>query len=269
MSAIRIIMLLLLLHGSTYAGWVITEESTDSFGNSLIQTTFIQNNLIRHETPTSVAIIDLNNKIITMIFPQHKLYWTGTTDELKVSSIEAYDLQMKKLLAGLPPYERNKLESIYLKIKQQMFDSSYSAICSKIEIKETDDKQEILGFNTIKYNVLVDSIVTESIWHTTDIQPYNDIDINSMITFMQQLNPAKEKSSVTQTDEYLHLLKSGILLKSIEFLPDSNKQEISVKNIREINIVPDFFLPPKNYRKAALSDILNYMPDNADIELNR
>lgn len=269
MRALRFLMLFLLFPGGAYAGWVITEESTDSYGNRLIQTTFIQNNLIRHETPSSIAIIDLNNKTITIIFSQYRVYWSGTTYDLKLNTIEVYDKQLEQMLVGLPDYKRKEMDSIYLRIKQQMLDSNDYAISQEIKVVETDIKQEILGYNTVKYNILVDSIIRESIWHTTDVKPYNDIDIDNMISFMRQLNQGSGQGSIAQTKEYLNLLRNGMLLKSIELLPNSNKYETVVTNIREINIAPDFFLPPKNYRKAALSDILNLMPDENEDELER
>lgn len=262
MSVLRFLIIFVLLHGVAYAGWVITEESTDSFGNRLIQTIFIQDNLIRHETPSSIAIIDLNNKTITIVFSQHRVYWSGTALDLKLSTIDVYDRQLEKMLAGLPDYKRKELDSIYFEIKQQMLDSSDYVADREITVVETDEKQEMLGYNAVKYKILVDGVVRETVWHTTGVKPYNDIDINSMMTFMRQLNQGTGR--IAQTTEYLNLLKRGMLLKSIEMLPDSNKYETTVTNIREINIVPDFFLPPKNYRKASLPDILNLMPVEID-----
>ncbi len=251
---------MLLIYGTTIAGWVITEQSTDPYGNKFIQTIFIQDNLIRYETPSSIAIIDLKNNYITIIFSQFKVFWSGTIDELKKSSLETYKQQIDEILAGLPPSERKELESLYSEIEQQMMDTTDFVLSKKFELAKTNDRQEILGYNSIKYNVIADSNVIESLWHTTEIQPYNNINIESMLSFMKHLNPASDKGILTQMDSYFNLLKSGMLLKSVEFLPDSNKYEVIVTNIRDIEILPDFFLPPKNYRKAALLDILSLMP---------
>ncbi|MAE07911.1 MAG: hypothetical protein CL661_04030 [Bacteroidetes bacterium] len=261
MNKLRFLILLLLIHGSTFAGWVINEESTDLHGNKLIQTIYIQDNLIRYETPSSIAIIDLNNNFITIVFSQYKVFWTGTIDELKASSLETYKKQKEEILAVLPPSERNELDSIYLEIEKQMLDTTNHVQSNNYELVETNDKLEILGYNTTKYNILTDSIVIESIWHTTEIQPYNDVNLHRMMVFMKQLNSTSSSGIITQIDEYFNLLKSGILLKSVEFLPDGNRYEANVTNIREVNIVSDFFLPPRNYRKTALSDILDLMPE--------
>lgn len=269
MRTILFFTLLLLFSEGVFAGWVITEESTDPFGNRLIQTTFIQNNLIRHETPTSIAIIDLDKKIVTMIFTQYRMYWSGTSYELKQSTIEIYDGQMERMLVGLSEYQRKELDSIYISLKKQMLDSNTFVANPDISVIETNVTEEMLGYKVVKYDIVKDSTVIESVWHTTEVLPYNDIDLDNMISFMKQLNQGSAQGSISQTNEYLNLLRSGMLLKSTEFLPDSAKYETVVTNIREINIALDFFLPPNNYRKAALADILNLMPVNAKDELDR
>ena len=264
MRPLLFLILFLLMQGSSVAGWLISEESTDSFGNRLVQTTFIQNNLIRYETPSSIAIVDLNNKIITMIFSQYKVYWSGTTNDLRLNTIAIFDSQLEQMLIGIPEYKRKELDSIYLEIRQQLLDSSIYITDQNIAVIETDVKQNLLGYNAVKYNIVVDSTLIESIWHTTEVKPYDDIDIGNMISFMHQLNQGTGKGNISHTKEYLELLRSGMLLKSIEFSPDSNNYQTIVTNIREVEIVPDFFLPPKNYRKAALSDILNLMPQETN-----
>jgi len=269
MRVILFLLLLALLPVGLFAGWVITEESTDPFGNRLIQTTFIQNNLIRHETPTSIAIIDLDNKIITMVFTQYRVYWSGSSDELMQNTMEIYDNQMESMIVGLPETQRKELDSIYNSIKDQMLDSTDFAANQNISVVETDLAQEILGYIAVKYNIIKDSTVIESVWHTTEVQPYNDIDIDNMISFMRQLNQGSVQGNISQTTEYLNLLRRGMLLKSVEFFPDSSKFETTVTNIREINIALDFFLPPDNYRKAELADILNLIPVDAEDESDR
>ena len=268
MSKLRFLILLLIIPSVSYAGWVITEESTDSFGNKLVQTVFIQNNLIRYETPSSIAIIDLNTNFITIVFSQYKVFWSGTIDELKVSSLETYKKQMEEIISSLPPSERVEFDSIYLEIEKQILDTSTNIPSRNFELVETNNEEEILGYKAIKYNILSDSIVIESIWHTTDVQPYNDVNIHRMLAFMNQLNSSSGKAILTQLDEYFNLVKSGMLLKSVEYLPDGRTYEAIVTNIRDVNIVADFFLPPKNYRNTTLSDILDLMPEISEYEFD-
>jgi hypothetical protein len=260
-KAIVTVILLFFLPNVTNAGWVISEVSTDQHGNKYNQTTFIQDHFIRHETPSSIAIIDLNKQIITIVFSQYRVYWSGTTYELKQNSIDAYDKQMEDMMAGLPPAARNELDSIYAQLRCKMLDTTSSIITNNnIKFIETTEVTEMLGFTSRRYDILIDDKRTESIWHTDEIKPYSGIDINNMISFMTQLVPAYGNESVSQTREYLDLLNNGLLLKSVEYLKDSNTFELNVTNVKEVNIIADFFAPPKNYRKASFSDILNLMP---------
>jgi len=245
-----------------YSGWVITEESVDGYGNRSIQTTFIQKNIIRYETPASIVIINLNSKMITIVFSQYKAYWNGTSEELTQSTISIYDMQMEKMLAGLPKHEQNELDSIYNDIRQEVLNPTNYEFLNDISINKTNDIQEVFGYDAVRYNVFIDSLLIESMWHTTEVSPYDDVDIGDMLVFMKQLDYNSGQNSITQKDEYLDLLKTGMLLKSIEYLPNSNKLETKVTNIREIDIISDFFLPPKNYREVSLIDALYLIPDN-------
>lgn len=258
--------MLLLIHGNISAGWVITEQSTDPFGNNFIQTVFIQDNLIRYETPSSIAIIDLNNNFITIVFSQYRVYWSGTIYELKTSSLESYEKQIEEIIAGLHPSEREELDSIYLMFKHQLMDTIVTQPTNNFVLVKTDDNDEILGYQAIKYNIVSDSTLVESVWYTEEIQPYNDIDIHKMNSFMQQMSPASNRSKLTQTIEYVNLLKNGMLLRSVEFSPEGDTFEVVVTNIRNISIVPEFFLPPDNYQKAELTEILNLMPEIKDYD---
>ncbi len=261
MRRVAIIALFLLSTICGRSGWVITEESKDSHGNKIIQTTFIQDNLIRHETPTSIAIVDLENKLITIVFSQYRVYWEGSAQKLKESSVLAYDKQMEEMLLGLPEDSRYELDSIYKGIREQMLDSVERVVTNdSILVKNTLEDEKLLDYNTVKYNILLDNKVVESVWHTTEIKPYSDINIENMIAFMKQLNPNSGTGNISQTDEYLEFLKSGILLKSVEYMSNGNTYEVNVTNIREVKIIADFFSPPANYHKASFSDILNLMP---------
>ena len=270
MNKLGILFFLLLIYGNISAGWVITEQSTDPFGNKSLQTVFIQDNLIRYETPSSIAIIDLNNNSITIVFSQYRVYWSGTIRDLKASSLESYERQMEGLIAGLHPKERAELDSIYHALKQQLMDTTVAQPNNRFDLVETDESYEILGYHANKYNIVADSTLVESVWYTEEIQPYNDIDMHNMNSFMQQMNPTSNRSKITQTSEYVNLLQNGMLLKSFEFSPEGDTFEVVVTDIRNITIVPDFFIPPENYKKASMSEILNLMPEAKDFdELDR
>ena len=260
LKSIFSIILLIFTSHCLLAGWVITEERTDYYGNKAVQTTFIQDNLIRHETQKSIAIIDLDKKLITIVFSQYKLYWKGTTQELKESTLDAYESQMERLRVGLNESARIEFDSIFNNLKNQLLDTTSRFPDLSVEVLQTEEEEEIMGYRCKKYNVLIDSVLTESIWHTNEIKPYNDINLKNMISFMNQLTPNSGKGSLNQTNEYLDLMKSGVMLKSIEYAGNDTAYEVKVTKLREIGIIRDFFEPPPSYRAASFTDILNLMP---------
>ena len=264
MKVILVFVFCVILYQPTKAGWVITEESSDKFGNMTIQKTFIQNNYIRYETPTTIAIVDLNIGIITIIFSQHKAYWSGTSDELLQSTLSIYDNELEKMIVRLPKNDRNELDSIYQNIRTQMLDSSNDSISEMISVKKSNDIDTVYDYGTVKYDVFFDTLLIESVWYTDDLVPFKELYLSDMIKFEHQVEQIPSKGSITQTHEYYELLKSGMILKSVIYSPDSNNLQTIVTNIRNTNIVTDFFKPPSNYIKTSLYDALYMMTDKSD-----
>ncbi len=100
------LFLFLTLTQSVKAGWVITEQSNDSFGNKTFNTLFIQDSIIRTDKPTSISMINFNQNRITLIFAQYRSYWQGTTEELRKTTVHMTEEQMTKLLAYAPEQKK-------------------------------------------------------------------------------------------------------------------------------------------------------------------
>ncbi len=251
------------LLNNVFGGWIITEESTDKFNNRSVQTTFIEGNYIRHETPTSIAIIDLDSSKITMVFSQYKTYWKGTAEDLRRSTVLAYDKELETMLAGIPDYQRKELDSIYAELRNEILNPKERDNKYEIDILKTDNTDSIIGYNAVKYNVMIDSVLKESIWFTNVISPYKGIDTEKMIAFMEQVNPAA-KSNLSTSEEYIKMWSSGIILKTVGRTNVEIGYTTTVTNIREVVIPSELFKPPANYMFAELRDILNMVPVNSN-----
>ena len=245
-----------ILQINAFAGWVITEKSVDGFKNESICTVFIQNNVIRYESPMSIAIVNFNTKLITIVFSQYKAYWQGTLSELKANSILAYDMQLEKLLAGLPKHEQIELDSIYQNIKAQLLDTTNYYNDKNISIKQTDDNLQILGYNTIKYGVYKDSVFLEDIWHTTQITPFSDINKREILLYMRQISNIQGFSEILQHNVFFNPMESGMILKSVKHSSLNIINSTEVIEILNIDINPYFFNAPKNYQSISLNDVL-------------
>ncbi len=240
---------------SLTAGWLITELSTDAFGIKRLQTTFIQDNLVRFETESSITILDLSQKHVTLIFSEHKAFWSGTTDEFKQSTIEAFKSQLDMALDILPESERIYYEQKYDTILDRLGgDIDYEQ--APIEIVATGNFDSISSFLAYEHKVFVDTILREVIWITQDVNPYEDINIKDMIDFTNQLSPMDMRNQMTQTKVYTDLLEKGMPIKSIEYRGSDIVNTTQVVMVAKNKLNDEIFKEPKGYRKVSLINLM-------------
>lgn len=256
----KIVLLLFfgLISNIAIAGWVISEVSYDRFGNKQFQTTFIQNNMIRFETESSVAIINLKTGNITLVFGMYKLYWQGSIKEFKQGTLEVFEKKLESIVATATPEQKEvAIELIALMRKgMELSLSDTTTLSINMIILKTDIVEVIAGFKAIKYDVTVDDSIVESIWITDSINPYMDVDIESMISFTNELKPNRSDNSIDGSTEYLNLIRKGLAVKSQEINPNGGMFTTVVTGVIETNINNEIFQYPSNYRKAQLAEIM-------------
>jgi len=245
------------------AGWVISEVSEDNYGNKSYQTTFIQNNIVRFETQSSIAIINLKTSIITIIFSNHKLYWEGSIADFKKSTMEVFEQKLQNIVATAPPEQKEIAKELIQQIKDDNNANKDSLqLKAKINIKYSGIQENIAGFNSKKYEIYTADSLVEYIWVTDSLKPYKDIDLESMISFTNQLKPSNVNATVEGTDQYLNLIKNGLAVKSSRKLGRYEQLTTTVTSVLQTDINIDFFAPPPTYRKAKLIEIM-LMNDNS------
>ncbi len=257
MNVIRIfasISLLLVFNSSCFAGWVISEETVDNYGNKSMQTTFIQQNRIRYENSSSVTILDLNDSSITIVFPTMMVYWKGTPNELNVETLETFDIQVQSIIAGLPTNEQAGFQQLYDSVKMKLQQTEPIVRSEKLKLINTDSMVYVAPYSTCEYTLQKDSTIKKKFWVTGAINPYKEIDIQLFIALNNEINPYSRRGISLQTEEYLRLLSSGMIVKSRIFSESGAFLETAVVNSREVRIPDDFFSPPVNYRRVTLSE---------------
>ncbi|MBE0650786.1 MAG: hypothetical protein IH595_08085 [Bacteroidales bacterium] len=233
-----------------HAGWVISRETTDDYGNKTFQTVFIEDTLMRFETPSSVSIFDLAQQRITLIFGQHQAYWQGTASQLRQQIFEIADEQMQELIQHAPPDKQDTLRKMYAierKKREKALNDTVPSTIPNISIIETNKTANILGYPVKMYQVNVDSVLVEELWVTQAVDPYEHLNINVMIKLMQAIDPVTGKAYKTRSAEYDKLLYHGLVMKKIRFLPDGEKLVSIVKSVRKVNINETIFEIPANY----------------------
>ena len=250
-----------------YAGWVITEKTTNTLGASSTQTTFIQNNKVRYESETSVAILDLNTKKVMMIFPQYKVYWEGSAESFRKSTMEAFDKHMQQVVVNAPAEDKEMYQKMYDNFKLQWKESVSDSLPFVVKTVPTGKSDTILKFPVKEYQVVVNDSVRESVWVTKAVNPYDEVDAHKMVDFTQSLNPFDEEAKITATKAYTDLIAEGMVLKSVEKHHGVQVATV-VTQIRHVDFNNNIFNAPIGYRKADIAEILQMNPPNEHIDPN-
>ncbi|MBN2639014.1 MAG: hypothetical protein JXR65_08000 [Bacteroidales bacterium] len=241
------------------AGWVITEQSTNKYGNKTFQTTFIQGNYIRLDAPTLVSIFDLKNDKIILLFPQDRAYWEGSADQLQQQFRDLMVKQLQIIISHAPDTQRDSLQKIYQHLSSSNFNQEDSNAVLKpvLQVVKTSQTLNILGYNTSMFEIKTDSILLEKIWVTNKIKPYLNIPIKETLKLTNAINPFSGVTVIPVSNEYMQILQNGAVLKR-EFYTSGNKvQSAQVSDIKEVKIVETIFEIPANYELMTIEQVMN------------
>lgn len=238
------------------AGWVITTQSSDSFGNKSFSTTFIQDSIIRIDKPTSISIINFNKKLITLIFAQHRAYWRGTAEDLNKTTAEMAEGQLTKLLAYAPEQKKQAIKQALESFKKAQSKPDSLRAFPRVTVRKISRKDTLLGYPSVEYEVIIDSIVKQQVWITQSVKPYHEANIERIIAFSRAMNPFTIQTSLSRSKDYMRLLEEGFVLKSVNYSTDGNKLVTEVTKVRKMNIPRAIFQIPPGYVKTSLENIM-------------
>ncbi len=253
---IWIALLFLICAQTAEAGWVIDEKSSDSFGNQSFSSTFIQDSIIRFDKPTSINIINLNQKIITLIFAQHRAYWKGTAEDLSKSTTRMAEEQMTKLLAYAPEQKIQAIKHALEQLKKNQTKPDSLKLFPQVVVKKTNHSETIIGYPAVEYEIIIDSVIKQKVWVTSKIKPYSKSDIQRIMAFNKAMSPFAIEHSLNRNKAYMKLLMEGFILKSVNYSSDGNKLVTRVTRIRKMNIPEAIFQIPPGYVQSSLENIM-------------
>ncbi len=254
--AAYIIFLILIPFQVVRAGWYITEQSHDKFGNRSFSSTFIRDSIIRFDHPTSISIMNLNDTSVTLIFAQHRAYWHGTVAQLNRTTSHMALEQLTKLLAYAPEQKKQEIKKAIaaFKKKQTLPDSARNF--PQVQVINTGRHDTLLGFETTVYKIVIDSTLKQMVWVTRQVHPYHDSDINKILSFSRAMSPFAIENSLGHSKAYMALLRSGYILKSINYSSDGNTLVTTVTKIKRTKIPPAIFQIPPGYVESSLENIM-------------
>ncbi len=238
------------------AGWVITTQSKDSFGNKSFSTTFIQDSIIRIDKPTSISIINFNRKLVTLIFAQHRAYWQGTAEELYKTTTEMAEQQLTKLLAYAPEQKRQEIKQALESFRKNQTKPDSLKAFPEVTVRNTDQTDTLLGYPSTEYEIIIDSVVRQRVWVTQKVKPYHEADVHRIMAFGNAMNPFSIENNLSRNKDYMKLLEEGFILKSVNNSSGGNKLITKVTRVKKMNIPQAIFQVPPGYVLTSLENVM-------------
>ncbi len=266
---------LLMFSTTVRGGWVISEVSSDQFGNKSHQTTFLQNNKVRYESELSIAILDLDKELITLVFPVQKVYWTGTADEFRKGTREAFEAQMKSLIEEASADQKDTYQQFYHDILTKIETRDTVRVETHVSIKDLNIVDTIESYIVHGYNVYVDSVLNEKIWISFNEAPFQKVDLHKLMDFTSQMAPMNNGVNVSNSDQYINLVQKGLVVKTEKYFNGHLATTTKLTLAKEGKISDTFFSAPPMYRKASITEVLemsaeNDLPDiNTEPDINK
>lgn len=252
-----LVFFLYILSSSCFAGWVISEVSSDQFGNKSYQTTFLQNNIVRYESDMSVAIIDLDNELITLIFPHQKVYWQGSAEAFKNGTIDTFKSQMKELINGSTGDIRDSYQQFYDDILKKLNSHDTLKENTHVNVENLNEEKKIGNYLTHVYNVYIDSTLSEKIWISFEKRPFQEIDIKKLMKFTSELSPMENGISITNSNKYIELVQKGLVVKTEKYIKGHLATTTKLTLAKKGKIPDALFSPPPLYRKTSITEVLS------------
>lgn len=119
----------------------------------------------------------------------------------------------------------------------------------------TDEIDRILGYRANRYLVFVDDKRIEEIWFTRDISLENEYNYGDFRSFVDKMSWGSMFQDHRSTERYVHLMKTGIPLRTVETLQDGSVIVTEVVSIGQQHIPEDDFRPPFHYKPMSLSEL--------------
>ncbi|MCK5029464.1 MAG: hypothetical protein KAR57_07515, partial [Bacteroidales bacterium] len=98
------------------AGWVITQRSYDSdegVESALIETVYLQNNIMKVVQAEMVTMFDLNTETITVMSPAKETFWTGKVADYKKEIKAAMQQAMDEQLLNAREEQKEMIRKMY------------------------------------------------------------------------------------------------------------------------------------------------------------
>ncbi len=220
-------------------GWLIVEQSGD--------TTYLLKGTFMSVWENRNFILDADKNEMTFINHNKKIYSkTSLDDYCKLMTTRAEE------------------------IKSFMYNEQIDQLSEKPEVNKSDVEiikvgpaEKIAGFNTTKYNIMVDGNLYEEVWITNDpsLMDYYTTVIKSLTKMYKCLTQMTSSDVPENTPEYRIFMEEGFALKNINHSEYMSDEKDEIKLLEKRTIEKNIFNVPIGYQKVTLDEFLQFQVD--------
>ncbi len=214
------------------AGWVMTETSGDE--------TLVSQGKMKSVWDNGYMILDAQTQKIHFIDDERKVQAAGTVDEVCASLTQMID----SLMAGIPDDQKEMM-------KQMMGGTG-----TRPEVVEKGSGGKVAGFETTRYEVLVDGEVYEEIWLAKDESLKKECQslmemLGRLTSCIAKVNFMADIPIPESSPDYLALFKKGVIVKSVEH----GDEGVNTTLLSPRDVPASTFSIPSDYETVPFSSI--------------
>jgi len=250
-----IVLVFFILITKAYPGWILTIENYDTDNQEIrSHLVYFQENRIKIVDPDLTTIFDLNQNMITFLKPQIHMYWKGTLEDYWKEVRETLELMIDLEVKKLPEEKQDEARKTFETMIRIMEHPDTTSTLD-IFIRETAEKDTILGYETAKFQVFLNGVIMEDLWIPEKLDVSSDLDQRKYLRLLGQLSTGFENELVYQTStEYNRLIQNTYLLRTKEY--KTGYQTVNeVVDMRQESLGESVFLPPTNYKPVTLTEL--------------
>lgn len=218
--------------------------------------------LIQELNAKVYTIFDLNTKEIILVNMQTKQYTRAKTEEYidhRQKLMEKAKAQMLKEMKTMPPDRKAQMEDMMRTMG--FLPSKNGDKVREITYTATDEKPNIAGYDTQKFIIYENGILSEQIWITRNPVFQKEFDMGKLADFMEKLKKeikmiAGYEKTIGDDKVLEDIYSKGFPLRTVRFGSAFGGALVEeIKSVQFADIPESEFRPPKGYRRVSIADM--------------
>jgi hypothetical protein len=245
----------LIFHNQLFAGWEIVYRHESSDGMISYDVMLIENHRFKYSQNDGGFIFDVQTNLFSWYFNDMNGYWQNDLQNFRSALFEALKSLTDELLLEFPEDQRETYSAIFGQMTDVYKPPAYQTINDlKLEIHNTDNVEEIAGYPSEQYLIIVDGKKMEQIW------------IAPSLNISEQLNPVKINEVFTELiidlhdsyhymlrDEYKLLWEKGYVMKTL----DSEGESMQIIKVEQRKIQSNELMLPSGFVPITAREIIS------------